>query len=156
MANEIDRNQQAREKFQAAQQTAAIKRAREQFAGDFQFGRASVLDRFGVTVREGDLVVFKMPHDPIMTVVSVSPSMDPNHPVGAIKVLLACEVPVMFGANQPSPAMIRVGAGKQVASAAAEVPRDVQSPEVDDPVAVGDAFDPNDPNDKGDPGDPDG
>lgn len=109
-----DRNAVARQEFAQRQQSAAAKKARETFVGDFQLGRAGALDRFGNMVREGDSVIFKMPNDPVMTVVSVTPSMDPNHPIGAIKMVLSCEVPVLFGANQPSQSMIRIGNKAQI------------------------------------------
>jgi hypothetical protein len=163
-----DRNQIARQQFAERSQNAAIKRALDQFAGDFQLGRAGALDRFGNMVREGDHVLFKMPNDPVMRVVEVTPSMDPSHPVGAIKMVLQCEVPVIFAANQPSQNMVRIGSASTIAAAEARVAQaqeaagphngtgqehgHVQQPEAD--AGEGDAGDGDSEEDSGDPGDP--
>ena len=156
-----DRNAVARQEFADRSANAAVRKARETFVGDFQLGRAGALDRFGNMVREGDSVLFKLPNDPVMEVKSVAPSMDPSHPVGAIKMILTCEIPVLFGANQPSQSMVRIGSRKMIADAEARVAAaqaangplngveangGVQQPAADG----GDVADPDDPTDPGD------
>src|SRR5262245_14606964 len=76
------------------QQQAAA--ARQQFVAAFRGGRVAVLDRFGNTVKAGDHVIWRPPHDLVYQVTDAVPVMDPNLPPGFVRLMLQVTVPIQY------------------------------------------------------------
>ncbi len=116
----MDRNEKARQEFEQGRQSRARKDAIERLTGDMQLGRAGVMDRFGNIIHAGDHVLIKLPNDPVMEVLSVTPNLDPSAPVGLLKVVVRCEVPIMCAVNQPAKSLVRIGKADTIAFTAVD------------------------------------
>ncbi len=111
----MDRNQKAKLEFEQGRQNRQRNEAIERLTGDMQLGRAGVMDRFGNMIHAGDHILIRLPNDPVMEVISVTPNLDPHVPVGMLKVIVRCEVPIMCAVNQPAQSMVRIGKADTIA-----------------------------------------
>ncbi len=112
----MDRNEKARAEFEQGRQNRQRNEAIERLTGDMQLGRAGVMDRFGNMIHAGDHILIRLPNDPVMEVISVTPNLDPHVPVGMLKVIVRCEVPIMCAVNQPAQSMVRIGKADTIAN----------------------------------------
>ncbi len=110
-----DRNAKARAEFERGRQNRQRTEAVERLIGDMNLGRAGVMDRFGNMIHAGDHILIHLPNDPVMEVISVTPNLDPHVPVGMLKVIVRCEVPIMCAVNQPAQSMVRIGKADTIA-----------------------------------------
>ncbi len=108
----IDRNQKARDEF-------AIARARKQFQDAVASGQASLRDRLGRPLKEGDSVLVSTNVPPIMRVTSVGPILDPSVPPGYLKLELTCTIPYVEQPNKAIASLVKIG---EAAAPAGEVP----------------------------------
>lgn len=88
--------------------------AAERFKQQLVSGQAAVLDRFGIPIRENDLIVWKPPHDLIFRVVKSEAlvSLDPRQPVppGMIQLTVVVDPFAMnLIGNNPQMAIIHCG-----------------------------------------------
>ena len=109
----MDPNKKARDEF-------ALARARKQFVDAVNSGAASVRDRFGRGLKEGDRVAYTAGLPLIAEVQSVGPDLRASVPPGAMKLVLMIPVELFVPANQPQVQMITV---MERAATAAEAPR---------------------------------
>lgn len=143
----MDRNEKARQDFANRAQARQRNDAIERLTGDMQLGRAGVMDRFGNMIHAGDHILIHLPNDPVMEVISVTPNLDPMAPVGMLKVIVRCEVPIMVAVNQPAQSMVRIGKADTIATIekkletidAAGAPRNGVETDVQQPTPDGDA-----------------
>lgn len=138
----MDRNQAAREKFAAAQRSRELAKARQEFAAAAAAGQAAVYDKFGKRVEAGQLVHFIAPATGVVAeVVGVGPVMDPNAPVGLIKIELVISQPLTYQAGVQARDLIVVGRQatpeQQMAleTPGAEEPATEEPEPIDDPTA---------------------
>ena len=144
----------------------AMVEARQQiakFARDLNSGKTAMLDRFGAKVEPGDYVLYRPMHDLIFEVVDVKPSLDLQHPVGTLTVVMQCSTDVQFMASMRAMTLIKCGMRAKDDAAAADItppgtnaphepPTDLPAPgepesQIDEPPAepVGDAGGPAPP-----------
>lgn len=128
----MDRNQQARDQFQLAQQRAAFARA-------LSSGQVKILDRFANPIEKGSLVMWRTPFDLVWEVKDVVPVLDPNMPVGIVRYILECAVPVDLNPQVPQMAMTVCGRQNAPGHAQLDTP-EAKSPFTPEPgVALTDA-----------------
>lgn len=70
------------------------------FAVAFGRGQARALDRFGNDIRDGDQLMVRFQVDPVVSVVSVNPVLDPKVPAGLIDVMCTVTFPLRVPAGQ--------------------------------------------------------
>ena len=88
--------------------------AEERFKQQLQVGEAAVLDRFGIPIRSGAMVVWRPPFDLIFQVLKAEAlvSLDPRRPVppGMMTLTISSgEFPLNLLANQPQMTLIHCG-----------------------------------------------
>ena len=76
-------------------------RQRKAFAGAFARGQANAVDRFGRVIGAGDSLILKFDPDPVVSVVSVNPVLDPKVPAGYVDVTCTVTFPLRVVAGQP-------------------------------------------------------
>jgi len=79
-----------------------------------------VIDRMGVELQVGDLVLYDTPLTPIFNVADLKPDLRPGVPRGAMVMHLVASFPVFVGAGQPIAQMVVVGTSKAMAEAVGE------------------------------------
>lgn len=88
--------------------------AQEKFNRQLQAGESAVLDRFGLPIRKGAMVIWRPPFDLIFQVVSAEAliSLDPTRPVppGQMTLQLTSgEFPLHVVANVPQMTLLHIG-----------------------------------------------
>ena len=71
-------------------------------------GAVGAVDRFGMEIAVGDLVIAELGTAPIFQVVAVTPNLHPNAPPGTITVVLTATIPVQTRANAPVQSVVVV------------------------------------------------
>lgn len=86
---------------QAHDRTAVVARhQRRQFRAMAEGGQVGAVDRFGMPIQVGDLVVVELGMTPTFQVVDIVPNLQPNVPPGTITVVVTTTIPMMTQANQ--------------------------------------------------------
>lgn len=90
-------------------------RARKNFAGAFARGQVAAVDRFGRPINEGDSIIIAFDPDPVVSVVSVNPVLDPKVPAGYVDVTCTITFPLRVVAGQPYMGATIIMKGSKVA-----------------------------------------
>ena len=103
----VDRNQQARDEFKLAQQ-------RSQFLQALAAGQTGLFDDLHHRIEAGQYVIYSTPPNVWRWLVkSVEPDLRPNVPLGTMRAVLVCEVPLFFPAGTRLPQVLVVGDSRE-------------------------------------------
>jgi len=107
----VDRNQHARDDFQARVQALQQQREKDAFALDVAAGKVALVDRLGKRLAPGQVVVFSPPPGfQFWQVAAVEAEKAPNVPAGVMRVTLTATVPLQYAVNRPVGDMLIMGA----------------------------------------------
>lgn len=83
--------------------------ARRKLANMLQRGEVHLVDRMGVPIQEGDLVMFNPPHQPLGRIVEIKPVVDPQQPPGLAQAVIQFIIPLTARAGIPMQNIVVVG-----------------------------------------------
>lgn len=86
-----------------------LRKARNTMVNKVTTGEVTALDRFGMPIRPGDMVVVHLDPDPVMQVLDIKPPIDPRQPVDQVTIILSVTVPMMVRAGLPVTNLLVIG-----------------------------------------------
>ena len=121
-----DRNAKSRREFQEAAQRRQIMHQLDQqkaaFALDFAAGKAALVDRNGMQLDKGQLILWSPP--PGFTywqVIDLKPNVQPNVPVGVVTLTIQATVPLHYQVGRSCGDVLIVGAAQRVEAVDTEI-----------------------------------
>lgn len=86
-----------------------LREARNTMAKLVNSGQVRALDRMGVPIAKGDLVIVRLNPDPIFQVIDVKPPLDPRQRLDTVTVIIAVTIPLTVQAGVPNTHMLVYG-----------------------------------------------